>query len=248
MKKYTSVLMLHIRSTIYKILPVFLVMGSIEFLLFYRILERLSNPVYREDKYYQGFSYYVTASRIPFLFLAAFLLITLILTLHGFEFKEKNSYTLRRLRISEKKIFFLQGIFGTLIYFLLFAVQIFLIFLFAGLYFHIASADTYSAQTLFLSFYKNDFLHSLLPLEETFRVFRNLWGILALGFSSAYQSYCQRRGKKSFLIIPVAFIGILTFQTSLGSQYGEYTMIAVSLIALFRIGYQITRKGDGYEI
>ena len=248
MKQYTSVLMLHIRSTFYKILIAFAAMAGVQFFLFSRHLSKMLVSVFPEDGLRLGLGMIFDDSNIHFVFLGAFLLISMILVLHGFEFKEKFSYTIRRLSIPEKHSFFLQGIYYSMIYILLFAVQIVIIWLLSQYYFKTVPESLYSNQTLFLTFYSSNFLHSLLPLEETVRVVRNIFMIFALGFSGAYQSYTQRRGKKQGSFLVLALIVILTFESSLGSFAGDVFTISASATALCIIGCTMFRKGNGYEI
>lgn len=248
MKQYTSVLMLHIRSTFYKILIVFAAMAGAEFFLFSRHLSKMLASDFDEDILRLGLGMIFDDSKIHFVFLGAFLLINIILVLHGFEFKEKLSYTIRRLSIPEKHCFILQGLYYSLIYILLFVVQLVIIWLLSQYYFKTVPENLYSNQTLFLTFYSSNFLHSLLPLEETVRVVRNIFIIFALGFSGAYQSYTQRRGKKQGSFLILALIVLLTFQSELGTFGGDLIAILASVTVLCIIIYNMLRKGNGYEI
>ena len=156
MKQYTSVLMLHIRSTFYKILIAFAAMAGVQFFLFSRHLSKMLVSVFPEDGLRLGLGMIFDDSNIHFVFLGAFLLISMILVLHGFEFKEKFSYTIRRLSIPEKHSFFLQGIYYSMIYILLFAVQIVIIWLLSQYYFKTVPESLYSRFHCWQSLYSSD--------------------------------------------------------------------------------------------
>lgn len=240
--------MLHVRSSIYKILLVFAVMAASEAFFFSTHLNKIMSSDSSEDKIRLGLGCILEDSRIHFLFLAAFLLISIILLSQGFDFKEKTVYTIRRLSIPEKQYFLLQGLYYTLVYLLLFCVQILLVYLLGRYYFITVPENNYSNQTFFLIFYSNQFLHSLLPLEETVRGVRNVIMIFALGYSNAYQSYTHRRGKKQGMFLILSIFVILNFQSSLGSFVGDTLIIAASCTVLCFIGYSMLKRGNDHAV
>lgn len=240
--------MLHIRSTFYKILIVFTAMASAEFFLFSRHLSKMLASDFDEDILRLGLGIIFDDSSIYSVFRIAFLIIGILLVLHSNEFKEKTSYSIRRLRIPEKHYFLLQGLYYSMIYVLFFTVQLVIIWLLSQYYFRTVPESFYSNQTLFLTFYSNSFLHSLLPLDETIKVVHNILIIFALGFSAAYQTYTQRREKKQGMFYILALIVLLTFQSGLGTFGGDLFTILASVTVLCIIGYNMLRKGNGYEI
>lgn len=204
------------------------------------------NSDYAEELMRLGLTHIFEESKIHLVFLGAFLIISIILTLNGFEFKNRISYTIRRLTLTEKEYFLLQGLCCSLIYLIFMTVQIALVYLLSVYYFHTVPEMYHSNQTLFVTFYMNDFLHSLLPLHDTVRVVRNVLMIIALGFSSAYQSYSQRRGSKQSMFLVLAFMVVLCFKTSLGSFVGDTMIISGSVTALVIISTVMLKRGDGY--
>ena len=247
MKKYLSIFMLHIRSTFYKILLIFAGMTGLQIFLLSQEFTRMLNLWETDSQFYLSLDALITESGIHLVFLVGFLLITLILALNGFEFKEKISYTIRRLSLSEKHFFLLQGFYGSMIYLLLFFVEIGTIAVFSLYYLKTVPDSFYSNQTLFLTFYTNDFLHSLLPLEETVRVVRNILLVIAFGYTGAYQSYSQRRGKKQWMVLLLTFLTILNFKSEIGTFIGDLFLIWISAAMLFIIGWNMIKGGTGYE-
>jgi len=247
MKKYTSVLALHIRSTFYKILLVFAGLFGIQFFLLTQKMHQYLDSWNRNHEIYMSLDVLIDESRIHLVFLAAFLFITLILTLHGFEFKEKISYTIRRLSIPEKEYFLIQGFYGSIIYLLLFLMELAIIAVFSCYYTRMVPEAFYSNQTLFLTFYTNDFLHSLLPLEEMVRVVRNILLIFTFGYTAAYQSYSQRRGRKQWMLLLLTFLTVLNFKSALGTFIGDAFLICICAVVLIIIGCNILKRGTGYE-
>lgn len=240
--------MLHIRSTFYKILLLCAVVTGAEFFLFHRQMKLVLFSDNYEYFFRQNLESIFFDSKINYIFLAGFLILTLILALNGFEFKEKISYTIRRLSIPEKHFLILHGLYNSCAYFIFLIIQIVIIFLLILYYLKSVPDTYYSNQTLFLLFYGNDFLHSLLPLEETVKAVRNVLLIFALGYASAFQSYTQRRRKKQSILLVLVFGTILFFSSSLGSHTEDAFLISASVTCLAIILYNIIRKGDGYAI
>jgi hypothetical protein len=81
----------------------------------------------------------------------------------------------------------------------------------------------------FLAFYRQKFLHSLLPLGETTRYIRNAALILSLGVSAASFSYRQRHGLRGVAVALLAAFTVAVFAGNMGSFSGD---ILVSLAAL----------------
>lgn len=240
--------MLHARSTLNKILLIFAAMAGVEFFFFYRRLNTVSSAIDKESQLSRSLGSILTDSRIHLVFLAVFLILTILLTLNGYEFKGKISYTIRRLSIAEKCYFFLQGLYYSGVYLLFLMFQIFLIFLLSTYYFRAVPESYYSNQTLFTLFYSNDFLHSLLPLEETIRSVTNLIMTLALGFSAAFSSYCQRgKSKRGGNIVVLTFLYALTFQSGLGT-YFYIVILTTSITSLILIVFSMLRKEERCDV
>ncbi len=260
MKKHLSVFALFARSSIYKVLLILLVMGIVESALFaYRFQEAIEhheimsgNEIHLTDtgneiRYSTGtdmtkLERLITTSFLPHCFAAAFLLITLCLCLPGSEFSSQCGYTLQRLSISEKQIFLLQAIFNIIVYLLLASVQIMLCFSFCSYYAANAPSHTVSTQTVFLSFYRSNFLHSLLPLNEIALWVRNLFCCITLGLAAAEFPYKQRQRKFGGAILGFSLFNLVFFVTSIGEGKGIAIYMIVTFCILCEIIYTLFFK------
>ena len=166
MKKHLSVFGFFARSSFFKVLLILLAMCAVEFTFFHFGLKDALE------------AYEVVGSGMPSLermfmraatnvyFRVALALITVVICLPGCEFKSKTSYTMRRLSISERATFFHQAAYNALVYLMLFGVQLVAVFGLSQYYLSVVPEECISNQSMFLAFYRNDFLHSLLPLED----------------------------------------------------------------------------------
>lgn len=196
MKKYLSIFELFVRSSIYKIIFVLLVMGIAEMAMFYEEVSQVT-----EYEYYSLESV-VDGSNLIGCFGLAFLAITLILSSYGCNVGSRQDYTLQRLQVREKTVFWIQGIYNSLCYLLFLGTQVILLFLMGSFYLQTASDVT--NQTLFLAFYRNKFMHSILPMEAVFRWFMNGILVIGCGITTAGFPYLQRRGKIGLTVIVTA--------------------------------------------
>lgn len=202
MRGYLSLLMLAARSTVYKISGLLLLMGALEMALFYRLLQKSSvHP--------EGLEGLIDLSGIPIVCGGAFLVLCLILSLNGYESGgSKIRYTLQRLSLSEEAIALLWSVYYLACFLIFWAVQLFIILWLGRLYVSAVDPAYINEQTIFLAFYRNSFLHSLLPLEETSRFLRNGALLLGLSLGAACLPFKQRRGKRD---IAMSFLAVFTF-------------------------------------
>lgn len=99
----------------------------------------------------------------------------------------RYSYTLQRLRVSERCVFLWSCVCNTLCFAVLWCVQIMAA---VGAAFWNAKSAVYSAgpQGVFVDFYRSGFLHGLLPLADGYGWARNALFVLALGCVTAYNA------------------------------------------------------------
>lgn len=247
MKKYISIFELFTRSTIYKILPVFVAMGAAQIFMFHKaMLEWFPADSYHLD--FQAIEYYtleymMDRSKSEIFLGIAFVAITAILCWNGCNIGSKSSYTIQRLQVTEKKIFIMQSIYNTLCYVLLWGTQIGVFFIQSSLY--EARAGHLTNQTIFLAYYRNDFMHSVLPLEATVRWMVNILIIVGCGISAAMFTYLQRRGKRtlSFLII-IAFV-FIGYVQELGEVLGFVIVIFIWVPVAFWFYRHLIQKKEG---
>ena len=234
MNRIFSVFALAARSTIYKIIGVLLFMATIEITLFISILKKLPTdyPFLLEEV--------VVQSKIPFICAIAFLAICAILSLWGVNRSgSKITYTINRLSINEKTTATLWAIYNIFCFFIFWAIQLIIILFLCKMYLRSIDSLNYSTHTVFISFYQNKFMHSLLPLDEISRYIRNIILIFGLGFSCSYFSLKHRRNEKSFSFIVLAIISTLFFAQEVGSFSSDLFIIIISLIYIASSIYYI---------
>ena len=151
--------MLYVRSSAFRLILLFVLLAAAELFMFYLAVEKCMAA----DM--PGLEYMFEKSRISWVMAFVFVLMSIQLSIIGCEYGSKQGYTLRRLRVSEGAVFAWQAAFNALMYFVLWAVQLALVLLMAS-YATEKMGSSANNQTLFLAFYRNDFLHSLLPLDR----------------------------------------------------------------------------------
>lgn len=220
MKKYISIFELFARNTIYKIVLVLVAMGIAQIAMFHKEMLEWSPTAYYDSDLliieHYTLEYMVDRSNSIIFMGIAFVLITVILCWNGCNIGSKSSYTLQRLQVTEKKIFIMQSIYNSLCYVLLLGAQIGIFFIQSSLY--VAQAGHVTNQTVFLAFYRNDFMHSVLPLEGTMRWVVSVLMVLGCGMSAAVFTYLQRRGKVAWSLFMVVACALVGFEQGLGDQ------------------------------
>ena len=144
---------------------------------------------------------------------------------------EKTAYTVRRLQIGEKAFFYIQTAYNAFMLSILFFVQILLLFIMCKYYIYKVPSDLVSDMSLFFAFYRVDFLHSILPLDEVIMTLGNVALIIGLSFSISSFSFKSRRGKFGFSVIILLAVVLITFQRSLGSSFNITLHVAGSIAA-----------------
>ena len=239
MKRYLSVFEMIARSSIYKVLLAVIGMALLEAVLFGLTMLN-SSDIY--------FERYIDQSLYSYIFRLVYTVVTVILVLPGMNIGSTQSYTLQRLRIKESRIFWLQSLYNFLAYVLLWGVQLWVLLgSIAVFHRYLPDGAFESNQTYFLAFYRNDFMHSILPLEDM-----GDWWILGLiGLASAYAAAeftKQQRVRKVAFELPVLVVTMwLGFPGGLGYDHAVlWTGIAVAIISMcFRwLIYVLNTGGD----
>lgn len=226
MKKHLSVFMLMARSSIYKIVLILLAMGALEAGLFYLSCEGLlflSVPLYLEDAF--------ETSLTGIVFTLGLFAVTFFLCRTGHETGAKTGYTLRRLSISEKQVFFWQGLYNTLAYLLFFFSQVLVVFALAAWYISMKGAETLGSQTFFLLFYRSAFIRGLWPMSDATGFVRNALLAVMLGFAAARYPMAQRQGSRFGEIFPACALTVALFNRALGES-GATDFISFLSIAI----------------
>jgi len=236
MRNHLSVLMLFARSSIYKVLAVFAAMIAAEGILGYFALRNtLAAQTLLKNG---GMEQFVEETQIGLVFAAAFVLISVFLCRTGCAFGSKTDYTLGRLSITPRWVFIWQFVYNTMIYLLLWGLQIVLSVGICAAYEATALEGYVNHQSIFLCFYRNDFLHSLLPLAAWAGWMRNIVLVLTLGACAAAYPVRQRKGKLGFSILFMAVITLLFFVHDFEAVENSVIMSLTAATVLGSILYQ----------
>lgn len=238
MKKIISILELLTRNTIYKIVMVFAVLGVVEIFNFWnKMQEQIALQNQQEGFVGGGSLELIVDSSSQFgWYTIAFVLVSAILAFSTCNFGSMQSYTLKRLRVSEWELFWMQSVYNFLCYVLLMGVQLVLLLIMGYLY--VKHADDATNQTLFLAFYRNAFMHSILPMEEWARLFVNLLMYGGMAITAATVPYFQRNKKLIWEAVVVMGILAVGFEAELGS-YVPYSLalivVSLTILAIRRV-------------
>lgn len=242
LKKHLSVFMLMARSSIYKVIGLFVLMAAAEWSLFYaRLRQGATGDSFNLELVFDE-------SHLMWVFGIGFLLITILLSRTGCEFSSKVGYTLKRLSVSERFVFFWQSLYNILCYLMFWMVQILIVFGLCSLYVKMAPEGYVTNQTVFLAFYRNDFLHSLLPMEDAGFWMKNIMIVIAMGICSARFPMAQRKGSKLSEIIPLTCVTLAFFI----GELGEYLSLAITIGVCFicvilAVVHVFEKEGDEFE-
>lgn len=223
MKKYASILTLASRPTLYKLILLLIATAVVESALF---MNRLSEDALYSLESIMTHSHVALVSGISFLILCI-ILCTANLELSG----SKVSYTLQRLSIKEETTTVLWGLYNMLCLVLFWAAQLGISLFLCHLYIQATDPIYINDQTVFLAFYRNNFLHALLPLSEKTLWYRNAALIISLGTAMTLFSYHQRRGEKGILIFILAAMTFWLFPSKTGAFDGHFVIIVLTFSA-----------------
>lgn len=238
MKKHLSVLMLMTRSTIYKVLGIMLLMCGAEFALFNRALSRM------ESQSSMGLELAFSESFIRIAFFAGMLAIYLMISKTGTAKKSGCHYTLLRLSVGENWIFFWQSVYNILCFALLVMIQTAAAIGLCYYYMEVSGDNTLTHQTIFLAFYRSDFLHSLLPFDEPHSIAASIITVIILGISSAMIPMVQRHGRgHGFLLYLAWWCAIYVFQREVGNFLTNMSVYIIgAIIAGYIIYFLLTKE------
>lgn len=242
MKKHRSVFELMVRSNFYRILLLLVAMVILQTGLFlFAFYRRFGTEAFSLESV-------LKKSYIELVFFGVFIGMNIFLkTSVGYEGNEKPQYTMMRLSIAGKEVYYWHAASNVLYYLLFFAVEILTIVMLGFLYLKMAPAEYVTGQTLFLACYRSDLLHSLLPLGDFPYLIRNILGLAAASLYSAcypkeYAVEDEKKGEKEkqrnwknrfdlFVFVPVLFIG----------EFGDYFYCI--LLIIFGAAYIMWKIG-----
>lgn len=215
MKKYVSLLMLYAGATVPRLLALLGLTAAVETGLFYAAMSPGRNL---EEVF--------AASHISLVLAAAFLLLTLLLTLPRFDAAQS---TFARLSLRPQAIFLCHALYAACCYLILWGFQVCLLMGLFHWYGSQASEELFGPQSIVLTFYQIPLLHALLPLAHWSVYLRNFAFALTLGFAAAFPN--TRPGKRVVLLLPamLAIALFFVFPAQLDHQARSFVMAGVAL-------------------
>jgi len=241
MKKHLSVFCLIARSSIFKVILILVLSLIIQSAFF---ISECNNAFHAEDlsgDYIPDLERMVSLSAANVWFAGTVCLITLLLCIHGCEFGSKCSYTVKRLSVSEISVFFMQAAYNATVFIILLCSEIILTFFLSGYYLSAAPAEFISGQSVFLAFYRNEFLHSILPLEDIILWIRNALLFCTFSLATAFFPLKHRRGKISVAIFFIAVFSVIWNSGTIGADFSVIVAIFISLIMSAYILYYVIK-------
>lgn len=236
MKKYLSVFMLMLRNSIYRLVLVML--GTV--IAFAALLLALGAPGAG------GLEEAVANSHIDLAAAAAFILWTAQLCLSCCDLGAKSSYTLSRLRISEKSVFWVKAAHDFLSYILLWAFLTTLCFGLCLLY--SVAVKPLGSQEIMLCFYRDELFHALLPLRDGNGWVKLAATLIALALCSAASPMSKTNRVNIIPSAICAAIQLFMFKGAMGSLDTEVIFSIVCLgVAAFAMIDALGKEEDGNE-
>lgn len=242
MKQHTSVFWLCARRSLPGLALLLLLMAAVESVLF-GLLLRANPNAYPEWLYEKAHLGLVCGG--------AFVLLCGLLALPRTELNGKQGYTIRRLSLPRWEVWLWQSLSNALCFLILWGAQLGIALALFALY--EGSAERVSGQSILLTFYRSDFLHSLLPLRETSRYIRNIFLVLALGAATAAAPMRMYVGKKGSLVLLIALMAVVLGFFSRGiSDFGGDLFLcmgaAVAIIGEVLAILDVMGEGENDEV
>lgn len=227
-RKHLSVFSLYIRATLLPMLLLLLLsLGACALLFLWQLRDLLESAASSGASI--GLESLFDQTAIPWVMAVALVLLTVLLCIQGSAFGSSTSYTVSRLRISEKAVFLWQALYNTLAYFIFWAFHAVLLWSLCTVYAHTLPDAT--SQTVLLALYRQDFLHILLPLHDISLLIRNIAFCLALSVFSAHYTHKQRNGKASYgiIVMLVYVLGSFAIYEGMGNLSGDIVSAGIAI-------------------
>lgn len=178
---------------------------------------------------------------------AAFSVLCVLLCLPGCGYSAKCGYTLRRLNISERSVFVLQTLCNAVMFFLFWAAEVVVCLAACRMYAAAVDPSLVSHHTVPIAFYRNDFLHSFLPMADTTVWIRNGIMLLVLAMTTALFPYKQRRGKFGADMVCYALLTGIFFRRSIGDGFNTFLTIFCGLILMAEVIHYVWIREEDEE-
>ena len=246
LKSDLAVFALVVRTSIYKVLGLLVLMAAVQLALFGAVVSRqLEQETISRDLEWASqdpeaagghleiFESLLESCGVPIVFFAAFLLVCMVMAWADSDRKGcRTTYLLGRLNVGRTKLFAPRTVYHMGCLVLLFGVQIGLVLVMYGAYERLQNPEYLSPQALFLAFYRSDFLHSLVPMEETVRWVRNAFLILAGSMEISFWNGTPGNAKRRMLLVIWVLFTILTFSNAIGNIWSDVWVIILNVFCM----------------
>jgi len=196
-----SVLAVFVRSSLYKVLLIIMLMVSVEGFKFYKFLGSSQETLMNAEQMFDKLN-------ITDYFMLALVVVFLMLCVTENRLEKSSGNTFMRLRVSSKELFVIKTLYNVCVIALLFVVQIWISIIITNVYIGHIGEDTLGTQQLFLVFYRSEALHNILPMAEAGKWIRNILLV------AAYAMQAAECGKKNHVIDIWIGIVLLMFMES----------------------------------
>ena len=227
MKRIWSVAMLATRQVVWKLLLILVVLSALELGVFW----------YNIPKGLTLLQFGALLDRAKFFwFLRAAIVALFVFQMYqGMDSRGRMNYTLRRLPMGERAVTTIWALCHAMTYWVLWAAQLAVVLVCWRLYCMNIEIGPRSLE-LFTQFYRNEFLHGLLPMQNYARGVTNFLMMLTLGFSAAYAGFRTRNRQKIILPIVTLSMSINMISANYRDDIVEGILITYCLVVL---GYMI---------
>ena len=245
MKKYLSVFTLVARESLYRISLLWVLSALAQTVSFYYAV--IYKDVQSTMAFSRAFAYDGISPAV--IFGITVLLTGLLLMKTGMEFRTKSGYTLRRLRMEEKKVFLVQSAYNSIILFMLLLSEVVLIFILINAGYLRFDEKFVTNQSVYLSFYESPFVQNVFCGKDILRAARNILMVLSGGVSLSAFTFLWRRNKK--FIPAVLLLAVLALSFTMGAGISDVEFDAGILLAaavmLFWSVYAVMKRGKEYD-
>ena len=208
MNRYLSTVSLYIRSNLWRVLAAALAAALLCGILVYCYpsgeytdsagVDPVTGQEMLYTSQYPTLDGVVKASGAPIAGAAGFVVIVLFMSLTGCGYGVKSAYTVRRLRLGEKKACLLWALYHAVLLVVYWAALAAALYTALTLRSHLAAGESgygvIGPQTMLLLCYTDPFLHRLFPMQDIAVWAVDIASVLAVSLSTIHFSYRQRCG------------------------------------------------------
>lgn len=263
MRQHASVLMLAARGSLYKVLVLLAAMAGAETGLFLLGLKRLTAEAARSAEAaaaaelagdpgawesliaWPSLERLFTGNGIQLVFSVGLIVLVLLLTLDGGLSARRANDTLRRLSVSQRAITLWNAVYNLAVILIFWAAQLITALALCRVYLGQADPSAVNGQTVLLAFYRQGFLHGLLPMADVDRWVYQIALTAGLAITAACGACRLRHGRAAVAPGMAAALGALTFHHGLTALEVNWMVAAAVAIITAAALYNLKGVRDG---